>query len=32
MWPCQERKGVAMGCLYLEIAGQLCLVESVDQG
>ena len=32
MWPCPERRGVTMGCLYLEIEGQSCLVGSVDQG
>ena len=32
MWPCPERKGVTMGCLYPEIEGQSCLVGSVDQG
>ena len=32
MWPCPERRGVNMGCLYLEIEGQSCLVGSVDQG
>ena len=31
-WPCPERRGVTMGCLYLEIEGQSCLVGSVDQG
>ena len=31
MWPCPERRGVTMGCLYLEIEGQTCLVGSVDQ-
>ena len=32
MWPSPERRGVTMGCLYLEIEGQSCLVGSVDQG
>ena len=32
MWPCPERRGVTMGCRYLEIEGQSCLVGSVDQG
>ena len=32
MWPCPERIGVTMGCLYLEIEGQSCLVGSVDEG
>ena len=32
MWPCLERRGVTMGCLYLEIEGQSCLVGSVDYG
>ena len=32
MWPCPEQIGVTMGCLYLEIKGQSCLVGSVDQG
>ena len=32
MWPCPEQKGVTMGCLYLEVQGQSCLVGSVDQG
>ena len=32
MWPCPERRGVAMGCLYFEIEGQSCLMGSVDQG
>ena len=32
MWPCLERRGVTLGCLYLEIEGQSCLVDSVDQG
>ena len=32
MWPCPEQRGVTMGCLYLDIEGQSCLVGSVDQG
>ena len=32
MWPCPERRGVTMGCLYLEIEGQSCLLDDVDQG
>ena len=32
MWPCPEQRGVTMGCLYLEIERQSCLVGSVDQG
>ena len=32
MWPCPERRRVTMGCLYLEIEGQSCLVGSADQG
>ena len=31
MLPCPERREVTMGCLYLEIEGQSCLVGSVDQ-
>ena len=27
-----ERRAVAMGCLYLEIGGQSCLLDNVDQG
>ena len=32
MWPCPEQRGVTLGCLYLEIEGQSCLLGSVDQG
>ena len=32
VWPCPEQRGATMGCLYLEIEGQSCLVGSVDQG
>ena len=32
LWPCPEQRGVTMGCLYLKIEGQSCLVGSVDQG
>ena len=32
MRPCTEQRGVTMGCLYLEIEGQPCLVGRVYQG
>ena len=32
MWPCPEQRGVTMGCSYLDIEGQSCLMGSVDQG
>ena len=32
MWPCPDQRGVTVGCLYLEIEGQSCLVGSVDEG
>ena len=32
MWPCPGRREGTMGCLWLEIEGQSCLVGSVDQG
>ena len=32
MWLCPERREVTLGCLYLEIVGQSCLVGNVDQG
>ena len=32
MRPCPERRGVIVGCLYLEIEGQSCLVDNVGRG
>ena len=32
MWFCPERRGVIVGCLYLEIEGQSWLVDNIDQG
>ena len=32
MWPCPKHRGVTIGCPYLEIGGQSCLVGNVDQG
>ena len=33
LWPCPERRWVAMDCPYLEIEGQSCLVDNViNQG
>ena len=32
MEPCQEQRGLAVGCLYLDIEGQSWLLDNVNGG